>query len=165
MVAMQLSMGFVIIFDAINKAFMPWLFKELNNSNYASRRGIARKTYLYFLILIVLGALSFVIAPYVLTFVAGRDYYEGEAIIGWLCLGQIFLGMYLMVTNYIFYAKKTGQLSILTILCGAFNVVLLLTLIKPYGIKGVAISFAISMFIRFLGTWALAYRTKLVPWF
>lgn len=165
MVAMQLSMGFVIIFDAINKAFMPWLFKELNNSDYASRRGIARKTYLYFLILIVLGALSFVIAPYVLTFVAGRDYYEGEAIIGWLCIGQIFLGMYLMVTNYIFYAKKTGQLSVLTILCGAFNVVLLLILIKPYGIKGVAISFAISMFIRFLGTWALAYKTKLVPWF
>ncbi|EOI5726918.1 lipopolysaccharide biosynthesis protein [Cronobacter malonaticus] len=165
MVAMQLSMGFVIIFDAINKAFMPWLFRELNNSHYTERKGIARKTYLYFLILTVVGVLSFLIAPYILTFVAGPEYHEGQVVIGWLCLGQVFLGMYLMVTNYIFYAKKTGQLSLLTILCGAFNVALLLILIKPYGIEGVAISFAISMFIRFLGTWALAYRTKLVPWF
>lgn len=165
MVAMQLSMGFVILFDAVNKAFMPWLFNELNNSVYTERKKIANKTYAYFLILILLGALSFFVAPYVLMFVTGPNYHEGQAIIGWLCLGQIFLGMYLMVTNYIFYAKKTGQLSLLTILCSVFNIALLLTLIKPFGIEGVAISFAISMLIRFLGTWGLAYKTKLVPWF
>lgn len=164
MVAMQLSMGMVIIFDAVNKAFMPWLFKELSNSTFNERKHIVNKTYYYFILLVCIGALSFIISPYVLSLVAGEKYEAGKSVIGWLCLGQACLGMYLMVTNYLFYAKRTGQLSVLTIACGIFNVILLMLLITPFGIKGVAISFAISMFLRFLGTWYLAYKTKLVPW-
>ena len=164
MVAMQLSMGMVIVFDAVNKAFMPWLFKELSNSAFIERKHIVSKTYYYFILLVCIGVLSFFISPYVLTVVAGEKYETGKSVIGWLCIGQVCLGMYLMVTNYLFYAKKTGQLSVLTIACGIFNVILLMLLITPFGIKGVAISFAISMFLRFLGTWILAYKTKLVPW-
>ncbi|UEG31722.1 lipopolysaccharide biosynthesis protein [Enterobacter ludwigii] len=164
MVAMQLSMGMVIVFDAVNKAFMPWLFKELSNSSFIQRKHIVSKTYYYFILLIFIGILSFLISPYVLTLIAGEKYKAGKLVIGWLCLGQVFLGMYLMVTNYLFYAKKTGQLSVLTIACGVFNVILLLCLIAPLGIEGVAISFAVSMLLRFLGTWFLAYKTKLVPW-
>ena len=164
MVAMQLSMGMVIVFDAVNKAFMPWLFRELNNRTFPERKSIVIKTYYYFVLLIIIGGLSFTISPYVLTIIAGENYKDGQNVIGWLCLGQVFLGMYLMVTNYLFYAKKTGQLSILTISCGVFNILLLLMLMAPYGIRGVAISFAISMLLRFLGTWYLVYKTNLVPW-
>lgn len=164
MVAMQLSMGMVIVFDAVNKAFMPWLFKELSNSSFFDRKHIVNKTYCYFILLICIGGLSFFISPYILVFIAGEKYQEGQVVIGWLCVGQAFLGMYLMVTNYLFYAKKTGQLSVLTMVCGVFNIILLLILITPLGIEGVAVSFAVSMFLRFFGTWFLAYKTKLVPW-
>ncbi|MFQ3451665.1 polysaccharide biosynthesis C-terminal domain-containing protein, partial [Escherichia coli] len=72
--------------------------------------------------------------------------------------------MYLMVTNYLFYAKCTGRLSIVTIFSGGVNIVLLLVLMKFLGITGVAISFSISMFIRFLATWWLAAKVCGFSW-
>lgn len=165
MVAVQLSLGIVVFFDALNKAFMPWLFDKLSSEPYENRSHIAKKTYIYFLFLILMGVMSYYISPWLVVIIAGEKYKEAGSVIGWLCIGQIFLGMYLMVTNYLFYAKKTGQLSLLTISCGIINILLLLYLINALGIKGVAISFAISMFLRFIGTWYLAYKTKLIPWF
>lgn len=136
-------------------------FKELSNSSFIQRKHIVSKTYYYFILLIFIGILSFLISPYVLTLIAGEKYKAGKLVIGWLCLGQVFLGMYLMVTNYLFYAKKTGQLSVLTIACGVFNVILLLCLIAPLGIEGVAISFAVSMLLRFWELGSLLIKQNL----
>ncbi|MCP2005427.1 UNVERIFIED_ORG: O-antigen/teichoic acid export membrane protein [Buttiauxella agrestis ATCC 33320] len=165
MVAVQLSLGMVVFFDALNKAFMPWLFEKLSTQAYKYRRHIAIKTYIYFSILIVSGGVAFYISPWAVVLIAGEKYMEAGRVVSWLCIGQVFLGMYLMVTNYLFYAKKTGQLSILTVSCGVINILLLLYLMSGLGIQGVAIAFAISMFLRFIGTWYLAYKTKLIPWF
>ncbi|MCU6279890.1 lipopolysaccharide biosynthesis protein [Enterobacter quasiroggenkampii] len=164
MLAVQLSLGMVVVFDAINKAMVPWLFRILTVNDVAKLNKLVKFSYGYFILLTFLGVLSFWIGPLVVNLFAGSKYQEATNVIGWLCLGQAFNGMYLMVTNYLFYAKKTGRLSIITISCGIFNIVLLLIMMKSNGIVGVAIAFSISMCIRFLATWALAWQLKLVSW-
>jgi len=72
--------------------------------------------------------------------------------------------MYFMVTNYIFYVKKTKYLSYVTISSGAINVVLLLLLIPHYGISGAAYAFMIANLIRFVGTWILSAKLYDMPW-
>lgn len=164
MLGVQLSLGMVVVFDAINKALVPWLFRILSVNDVAKLRKLVKFSYYYFVLLSFLGILSFWIGPFVVSLFAGLKYQQATSVIGWLCLGQAFNGMYLMVTNYLFYAKKTGRLSIITISCGVFNIVLLLIMMKTNGIIGVAMAFSISMCIRFIATWALVWQLKIVSW-
>ncbi|MFU1505712.1 lipopolysaccharide biosynthesis protein [Aeromonas veronii] len=164
MLAVQLSLGMAVVFDAINKALVPWLFRTLSDNNPHQLQRLVKFTYFFFAIVAGLGGASFIVGPWVVTWIAGPEYQRATTVIGWLCLGQAFGGMYLMVTNYIFYAKRTGALSIVTISTGLLNIALLVYLIEHMGIVGVAMAFAISMCIRFFATWWLASRVNAVSW-
>lgn len=164
MVAAQLSGVASLVFAAINSAFVPWLFERLQRGITEEKKQIVRYTYAWFGV-ILLGALSsFELGPSLVEFIAGDDYTQAGELIGWLCLGQSFSGMYLMVTNYVFYSKKTGLLSFASILSGVINVCLAVFLINFVGLKGVAFAFAASMGLRFLLTWWVAHRLHPMPW-
>lgn len=165
MVAVQVSSAFNIVFDAINKAFVPWLFETLKRDQWHEKVKVVRSTYIYFVLLIIVSPLPFILGPWLLVLIAGEEYRDAGKVIGWLCLGQIFGGMYLMVTNYIFYAKKTMQLSLVTISSGLLNVGLLFLLIESFGLQGAAMAFVLSKLIQFLGTWFLATQVVTMPWF
>lgn len=164
MLAVQLSLGMAVVFDAINKALVPWLFRTLSDNNPHQLQRLVKFTYFFFVIVAGLGGLSFIVGPWVVTWIAGPEYQRATTVIGWLCLGQAFGGMYLMVTNYIFYAKRTGALSVVTISTGLLNIALLVYLIEWMGIVGVAMAFSISMCARFIATWWLSSRVGLVSW-
>ncbi|MND93231.1 Polysaccharide biosynthesis protein [compost metagenome] len=164
MLAVQLSLGMAVVFDAINKALVPWLFRTLADNNSLQLQRVVKFTYLFFIIVFALGCLSFLVGPWVVTWIAGEEYQRASEVIGWLCLGQAFGGMYLIVANYIFYMKSTGKLSIITITCGVVNIFLLLYLINVNGLEGVAIAFCVTMGIRFLLTWFLAIKSVSFSW-
>ncbi|MGV8804898.1 MAG: lipopolysaccharide biosynthesis protein [Polaromonas sp.] len=165
MVAVQLVSAMGLVFGAINNAYVPWLFERLNRNQAEEKRQIVKMTYFYCLALLGMAALGFIIGPPMLIWVAGEKYSAAAAVIGWLALGQTFDGMYLMVTNYIFYSKRTGFLSVATITSGLMNVGLLILLINLMGLKGAAIAFVISMALKFLLTWLVAQLCHPMPWF
>lgn len=165
MVAVQLTAAIGIVFDAINKAYIPWLFEKLAINNLKDKQNIVKFTYAWFLLIILGVILSFFIGPLLVVFIAGEQYAEAGKVIGWLALGQGFQGMYLMVTNYIFYSKRTGLLSIASISSGVLNLILLIVLVRIFGLEGAAIAFATSMGIRFLLTWWIAHKRHPMPWF
>ena len=165
MVAVQLAAGVALIFDAVNKAYVPWLFERLKEDNLQQKKKIVRYTYIWYLVISAGAGAGFVIGPWVVGLVAGPGYEKAGEVIGWLLLGQAFGGMYLMVTNYIFYSRRTGLLSIATITSGLINLALLFLLIKLLGLTGAAVSFSIAMAIRFLLTWWVAQKRHPMPWF
>lgn len=165
MVAAQISMAFSLGFDALNKAFVPWLFERLKRNDMAEKVQIVRYTYCWFAF-ILCGALSFFFAgPILIKILAGAEYAAAGDVVGWLVLGQVFGGMYLMVTNYIFYARRTGRLAIVTITSGLFNFALLYLFVSYFGLQGAAYAFCISMGLRFLLTWCAAQKSFPMPWF
>ncbi len=163
-VAFQISLGLSILFDGINKAFVPWLFAILTSNDEQKKRVVVKKTYLWFSLLLLAAGLSFVIGPWFVIHYAGAKYQESAQLIGWVCTGQIFGGMYLMVTNYIFYAKKTAYLALVTLLSGCINVALAIVLIQYYQLAGLVGAFFISKLFQFVLTWALAARVHAMPW-
>jgi len=165
MVAVQLTMAMSIFFDALNKAYVPWLFERLKKGCSATKRRIVKWTYVYFVAVLIIAGMAFFIGPYAITFIAGEKYAAAGAVIGILALGQAFQGMYLMVTNYIFFSKKTARLSVVTIFSGVLNVSLLILLIPILGLQGAAVAFVIAMAIRFVSTWWLASISHPMPWF
>ena len=165
MVAVQLSTALAIVFDAINKAYVPWLFSKLKENQFQDKIKIVKYTYLYFAFLLIIALIAFFVAPYLIVFIAGEKYKESASLISWLCLGQIFSGMYLMVTNYLFFSKKTIRLAFITVFTGFINIILLLFFIPIFGLLGAAYSFVISKLIQFLFTWMISYSVIKMPWF
>ena len=164
MVAVQLSTSMLIVFDAINKSYVPWLFERLKYADNQEKRCIVRNTYLYFIVILIVVAFAFILGPFIVTLIAGEKYKSAGDVIGWLCLGQAFGGMYLMVTNYNFYAKKTKNLAMVTIATGIISVPFLLIFVNKFGIVGAGIAFAIAKFLQFSMTWTLANRAVYMPW-
>lgn len=165
MVAVQLTAVMGLVFDAINNAYVPWLFERLMRNQTEEKVKIVRWTYAYSLVLLGVVLLAFLIGPTLLIVIAGEKYRAATEFIGWLALGQAFQGMYLMVTNYIFYSKKTALLSLSTITAGLINLSLLLVLISLMGLKGAAVAYAISMALKFFMTWYIANLRFPMPWF
>ncbi|WP_339799002.1 oligosaccharide flippase family protein [uncultured Marinobacter sp.] len=165
MVAVQLSTALLLIFDAINKAYVPWLFERLKKDDECEKRRIVIYTYCWFALLLLGAVVAFLIAPWIVLAVAGEPYASAGDVIGWLILGQVFGGMYLMVTNYIFFSKRTGLLSVVSIFSGLINVALLIFLVARFGLQGAAYAFCTSMAIRFLLTWFVAQKRHAMPWF
>ena len=165
MVAVQVAAGMAIVSDAVNKAFVPWLYDNLKKNDAESNRKVVSFTYVWFFIVCVGACALWVGGPSVVLFVAGPEYQNAAELVGWLALGQAFSGMYLMVTNYVLYSKRTGWLSLATICSGFVNLVLLLVLVPLYGLTGAALAFSAAMAVRFLSVWAVAQKTHPMPWF
>ncbi|WP_300500259.1 oligosaccharide flippase family protein [Marinobacter sp.] len=164
MVAIQVSMAVSIILDAVNKAFVPWLFERLNRDNLAEKSSVVRVTYGYYCLLAFGVILSFMWADEVLLLVVGPQYVEAADLIAWIILAKGFHGGYLMVTNYLFYTKRTGILSSITITCGLINVGLLFAVINVWGLTGVAWAYCVSKFLQWLVTWFYANKQVPMPW-
>ena len=164
-VAAQLTMVMMLVFDAINKAYVPWLFEKLKLGRPEDKLQIVRYTYAWFGAIILCVVLAFLLGKPIITIIAGDQYSSAGELVGWLALGQGFVGMYLMVTNYIFYSKRTGLLSLVTIISSLLNVFLLFTFIRIFSLKGAAIAFSTAMGFRFLCTWWVAQRKYPMPWF
>ena len=165
MVAVQLAAAMGLVFDAINNAYVPWLFERLKRDLPDEKRQIVRYTYVWYGLIMLGIALAFAIGPWLVNLIAGPKYAQAGDVIGWLALGNGLGGMYLMVTNYIFYSKRTGLLSLVTVTSGLINVMLLVVLIRLLGLKGAAIAFSIAMGLRFLLTWYVAQKRHPMPWF
>jgi len=165
MVAVQLVSALGLIFDSINNAYVPWLFECLKRNQIEEKKKIVRWTYVYCLVLLCIVVIVFVLGPPIIIFIAGEKYSAASGVIGWLALGQVFHGMYLMVTNYIFYSKKTGLLSVSTLISGFLNVGLLMVLIPFYGLQGAAIAYTSAQGVKFLLTWLVAQLRCPMPWF
>lgn len=165
MVAVQFGMALSLIFDAINRAYVPWLFERLKRNDEHEKRKIVRYTYLWYIFILSGAFLAFIVGPWLITSIAGEKYVGAGDVIGWIVLGQVFDGMYLMVANYIFFSKRTGLLSMATIFSGLLNLLLLFVLVNYLGIVGAAYAFCFATALRFFLSWYVAQKRHPMPWF
>lgn len=163
-VAVQLGLVLSIMADALNKAYSPWLMEKLSHNNQIDLHKIVRYTYIYFCIILIIAVLISQVVKTSLIIMVGENFSNSKNILIYIFLGNAFTGMYYMVTNYIFYSRKTYQLSILTVTAGTITLILNWVLIEKFGIKGAAIGFMLGQFILFVGAWVLAANCFKMPW-
>ncbi|PTB31628.1 lipopolysaccharide biosynthesis protein [Photobacterium phosphoreum] len=164
LVILQVSTVFIFIFDAINKGYYPWLFEKLNENNYSIKKKIIILTYFYFILLLCVSVFFFFYGSTLITLIAGENYIVNNNIVGFIFLGQIFGGMYLMVNNYLFYEKEMLLLSKITLSSGIIHLLLISVCSYYWEITGAAFSFCFSKCLQFLLTWFNAYKIADMPW-
>lgn len=164
-VGYQVGLVISVLAAAFNKAWSPYLYKTLSSDpSYANKKKLVKFTYLYFIV-IVFGSLFFawmmdIFTPYLL----GKQFIGTSQYVYYIALGFAFQGMYFMVTNYIFFAKKTHILAIVTFGTAAVHLLLLYFLIDLNGAIGAAQANTISFALTFLLVWLLSQKIYPMPW-
>lgn len=164
-VAVQIGLSLGMLADSFNKAFAPWLMEMLSDINYDMQKKIVIYSYIYFIAIIALAVFGVVLYPYVLPLILGPQYQTAGPLLVYILFGNAFIGMYYMVTNYIFYSRKTGLLSMLTTVVGVISIGMSWFLIKGYGVEGAAFGFMLGQAFLFFGAWILANYCVPMPWF
>lgn len=163
-VSVQIGLAISLVTESVNRAYAPWLIEALRTKDNRRDANAVRVTYAYCAILLLGALVVGWLAPVVLPFLAGKDFQAAAPIVGVTALGFAFGGMYLMVTNYLFYAGRTGRLAFVTVACGLLNIGLSYLLLPINGPIGAAQAFAISQLALFLFTWAAAQSARPMPW-
>ena len=164
MVALQVGQALGLITESFNKAYAPWLMKNLSKPTEALRLTIVRGTYLYFVIVLMTATIFGLLAPLFLGFLVGESFRAAGELIIYIALGFAFGGCYFMVTNYIFFESKTKFLAYLTFFTGFVNIPLMLILVEKNGITGAGQAFMVTNALSFVGTWWLAHKLHPMPW-
>ncbi len=164
-VGYQLASVIGILATSFNFAYAPWLYDKLNLNNEKVKVMIVKLTYLYFGLITLGGTMYSLTVTSFLDVIVGKRFSDARVVIFWLVLGQVGQGLYYMVTNYIFYARKTHYLAVLTFLTGIFNFVVSYLLIKVVGYQGAAMGTALAHILEFFLTWWLSNKVYKMPWF
>lgn len=165
MVAVQIGMLVLLVADAFARAASPWLIETLKENDPRKDLAIVRATYLYFVAILGFSLLVGLSVPPVLAFIAGPEYSQASTIVPYLAIGQAIGGLYLIMSNYVFYSGRTGRLAAISLLSGLINLGLSYTLLPTLGLRGAAVAFIAGQTAMFLGTWWLAARWRPMPWF
>lgn len=163
-VGYQVGMIIYLIQNSFNQAWTPWFFEKLKSNDEDEKGKIVKFTYYYFIALIILAFLVAKLAPLLFSFYIDNAYSDGQEVVIWIALAFAFNGMYKMMSNYIFYSKKTYIVSIITVITAIINLILNYFWVKNYGAIGVAKATTISFFIQFLLTWIYSNKTYKMNW-
>lgn len=161
--AMQIGLVIAVLSDAAAKAISPWLYGNLTRANEAVKLRVVRATYAFF-IAVMLVAIGFgFVAPRLLLLV-GAEFRSSESVVMYIALGGAFAGMYLMVVNYVFFARRNGFLSAASLSVGVFNLIASYLLVTRNGAVGAAQAYAASQGLLFLLVWFIAAKSHPMPW-
>lgn len=163
-VGYQIGMIIQLLQDSFNKAWIPYLFKNLKLNNLKVKYNLVEITYLYFIVILGLTVLLSIAAPFIVAIFIGESFEGSIQYILWISLGFAFNGMYKMVSGVIFYEKKTQILSMVTFATAFINIILNYFFIKLNGAVGAAQATSLSFFISFIFTWILSNKVHAMPW-
>ncbi|MCG9026056.1 lipopolysaccharide biosynthesis protein [Laribacter hongkongensis] len=164
MVAVQIALAIALVADAINKAFVPWLYEQLELARPEFPRWIVKRTWLCFAAIAVLALLAMLMVEPLVRLVAGEKYLAATTVLPWLIAGQAFGTAYFLVANYIFYSQRTYYLAFASLTAGVCNAALTLLLVPRLGMVGAGISFCCAQTLLFALVWWCSNRVYPMPW-
>ena len=163
-VGAQVAMLAMIVQQSFNQAWVPYLFKNLKTGLFENKIKIIKISYAAILFFIFLPFIIEFITPLLFHFFIDEKFIVSIQYVFWIALGYSLLGMYKVVTNYIFYEKKVKILSFMTFFSLLVNLVLNYILIGQYGAIGVAYGTAITIAVFFILAFIIANYIHPMPW-
>jgi O-antigen/teichoic acid export membrane protein len=164
-VALQLGMIIGILVKAFNQSYSPWVMKCLSKKNKITSEKLVKIIYLYFVVISIMAAIVSYLYLKFLPFWVGEQFHQAIKLCIYIVFGNAFTGMYYMVSNFIFYKKRTELLSISTSIISVVSIIIGWNLINQYGVVGAGIAFLLGQFLIFISTWILAQFCYPMPWF
>jgi len=163
-VGAQVGMVVGLLADAFNKAFGPYLLRELQKLGGKADLALARQCIMVFFGFLLLSCMFVFCAPIIYKIFIGLEYYESLMVAQLIGFGNSFLGMYYVISGFIFYSERTGLLSKLTLICGLLNLGMTYLFVLVFCAVGAAIGYCIIQAVFFFGALRLCQMVCPIPW-
>lgn len=150
---------------ALSLAWSPILYGRLACATQAVKVKLVQYTYSFFILIMAMAIVLILTAPYFLKFFVGERFYGASQFIFWIALGQAIHGLYMLVSGYIFYQKKTYLLSITAAIVVILNIIFNYVFIKLNGAVGAAQATFLTFLIRLVLVWHFSNKVYPMPWF
>ena len=150
-IAYQLSALMLLISLSVNQAWSPMLFKLLKEKKIQTAYIF---TFYLFIFFTLVGIGIYIFKDLLFCIFVDEKFYKAKEYFLWLLIGFMFQSFYFLVTNLLFYEKKTKILAILTMSGALINMILNYYFIHFFGVIGVA--YATS------ATWGLFFTMVLI---
>lgn len=145
-VAYSVSLLAALFWTAMNRAWTPWLFDNINAGNEELVQKNS-KIYLGIFTYLIMGIL--LITPEIILILGGKKYYSARYVMPPVILGCAFQFVYGMYVNIETYEKKTFTISIGTTSAAILNIALNWIFIPRYGYMAAAYTTMFSYFMLF----------------
>ena len=155
----------LLLTDAINKAFAPWLYAHLQNRDPNNDKRLVKVTYIYFLSALAVGVIIFLLPFNIASMIGGSAYLAADRLVPVFIAGHCFGGMYFMVVNYLFFAGKTIHIAAATIAAGSLSLLIAFYMTLHFGLVGAAMAFLAGKAIHFMIVWHMSMKAFPLPWF
>lgn len=153
---------------SFNNAFSPYIYKNLSEKDEGqlqkNKTSLVKITYLGISLLAMFCLFFTVFSNFILTHFFSKNYIEAKEFVFYAILSQTFQGMYLLFVNYIFFAKKTKLLALITFGSAVLQVIMSLLMIPRFGALGAAYSTVFVSFINFIAVAIYSSKVYKMPW-
>ena len=163
-VGYQFGMVLLLVANAFNLVWGPWMYERLSDLTVARQRQIVMFTYIYYAAMILLAILTTIGSMAVIHFFINEAYAGAEVYVLWVSLGYTARAMYTMVFPFLVFTGKTNFLAVASGIAAVVNLLGNCLLISINGAVGAAQSTLISYVLWFLMIWWYAQRIYPMPW-
>lgn len=155
----------IVAISAFQQAWSPYFLKKLSkNPSKNVKISIIKKTYIYFVVLIFFGFILTLLLNALVPIILGKAFISSIIYIPYIICSFIFLGMYTILSNYIFLVKKTHVLSFISFFTLGLHLVIMYYMSINYGVIGVAQANMISSFFMFCFVLIAVFKLYKMPW-
>jgi len=147
-VAYQIAALMLLFGTSINQAWSPFLFRLLKEENRLNET--VKYTAILMGLFLILGVSIYLLKDMAFLLFVDEKFYEAKKYFAWLLIGFIFQSLYFLVTNFIFFKKRTKILAKVTFSGALLNLILNYFFIQKFGVIGVAYATALTWAIFFL---------------
>ena len=163
-IAFQLSSIIGLLSSSFISAFTPYLYTKLHKGTKKDKKNIVYITYIYCIFVFLITLFISIFYHMFIPIVIDIKYINAIDIIYILNFANAFLAIYYIISTYIFYEKKTYELSKLTIYISLLHVMMSYILTAMLGIKGTAIAIFITYLISLIMVFRLSNKIYPMPW-
>jgi O-antigen/teichoic acid export membrane protein len=164
LLAYQIASVVTILAQAINTAWVPFMFKtELEQPGTAP--ALFARLITFIVVVLVWAAMGIaLLSKGILLLLASPRFHAASPLVPWMALGSLLGGLYLIPSNFLFLKSRTTWIPVGTLIAGAASIGLNLIVVPKFGTSGAAQVFVGSNLILFLLTSAVARRAYPVPY-
>jgi len=156
-VASSIGSALTIAVTAINSAYVPWLYRNIDENAFAKIRKTGNQ------IVLLVGGLFFLLvtcSPEILFLFASKDYADALYLIAPLALGSWFSVLYLLFGNVEIFFEKRVFMSITSVLVAVLNIVLNIIAIPHFGYAACAYTTALCYLLYGLAHFSFMLRIR-----
>ena len=165
-VSSQIAMLVDVFVRSIALANTPWIYKKLGENNHSSNISIIKSLYILILVIISISLIIFFISKYGIYLILDEQYWRASDYLFWLMAANAFMGIQLLLVNFIYYKKKVKAYSLLSMGSIFLNILLNYNLIQLDGALGAAkATFFVFSFTLLVTIIIVFKQNRKLPWF